>query len=259
VLIVHSEAGKRALIDRFHVPPAKIRVIPHGPYRLKSNVRPCAETERLEVLLFGSLRENKGIHLAIESVQSLAKKDVPVRLTIAGQVVNRKEEAYWARCRSLLDAACGAVRLIETFVPDEELAELFSNCHCFLLPYTTFSSDSGVAYMALANCKPIVATEAGGLGWLLENSRGGVCINEASVAGVSRALREALELGPACLERKGQIGADWVLNECGWARVARETREVYAELIPQLRASSEPVIARAEDAQPMLALKGAGL
>jgi glycosyltransferase involved in cell wall biosynthesis len=113
--------------------------------------------------------------------------------------------------------------------------------------------------MALANCKPIVATEAGGLGWLLENSRGGVCINEASVAGVSRALREALELGPACLERKGQIGADWVLNECGWARVARETREVYAELIPQLRASSEPVIARAEDAQPMLALKGAGL
>jgi glycosyltransferase involved in cell wall biosynthesis len=253
VLVVHSEAGKRTLIERFQVRPASIRVIPHGPYKLKRRVRPCAEANRLEVLFFGSLRENKGVHLAVESVQALAREGMPVRLTIAGQVVNRKEEAYWKGCRARIDPACDAIRLIEAFVPDEDLAELFSQCHCFLLPYTTFSSDSGVAYMALANAKPIVATGAGGLGWLLENSRAGIRIAEASVAGVANALREALEIGPANLERQGRMGAEWVLAECGWPRVARETRELYAELIPQLRKASAP----GEDV-PEMAFEGAG-
>jgi glycosyltransferase involved in cell wall biosynthesis/peptidoglycan biosynthesis protein MviN/MurJ (putative lipid II flippase) len=251
VLIVHSNAGKRLLLEQFQVSPDRVRVIPHGPYELKKKVRPCNEEDRLEVLFFGSLRENKGLHLAIESVQTLAREGLPVRLTIAGQVVNRNEEAYWARCRALIDGESAAVRLIETFVPDDGLAELFSHCHCFVLPYTTFSSDSGVAYMALANAKPIVATDAGGLGWLLENSRGGVRIAEASVAGVSVALRQALEMGAANLERQGRMGKEWVLAECGWPRVAHETQAVYAELIPQLKANPAPL----EDVSEILAFE----
>ena len=248
VLIVHSEAGKRTLVEKFDVHPKSIRVIPHGPYELKKKVRPCAEPNRLEVLFFGSLRENKGLHLAIESVQTLAAEGVPVRLTIAGQVVNRNEEAYWKRCRALIDPASSAVRLIENFIPYEDLADLFSNCHCFLLPYTTFSSDSGVAYMALANAKPIVTTEAGGLGWLLENSRGGIRIAEASVAGVSEALRQALALGPANLDRQGRVGSEWVLRECGWPRVARETQDVYSELSPPV---AEPRVSTSSTPCPM--------
>jgi glycosyltransferase involved in cell wall biosynthesis len=254
VLIVHSEAGKRLLLEQFRVGPDRVRVIPHGPYELKKKVQRCKEEDFLEVLFFGSLRENKGLHLAIESVQTLASEGVPVRLTIAGQVVNKKEEAYWARCRSLIDRESAAVRLIETFVPDDGLAELFSQCHCFVLPYTTFCSDSGVAYMALANAKPIVATEAGGLGWLLENSRGGIRIAEASVAGVSSALRQTLEMGAADLERKGRMGAEWVLAECGWPKVARETQAVYAGLIPQL--GEGPALPG--DVPEMLVFQGAG-
>jgi glycogen synthase len=254
VLIAHSEAGKRTLVEMFQVRPEKIRIIPHGPYELKQRVRPCAEAKRLDVLFFGSLREDKGLHLAIESVQTLAREGLPVRLTIAGQVVNRKEEGYWTRCRALIDSAPDAISLLKAYVPDEDLADLFSKCHCFLLPYTTFTSDSGVAYMALANGKPIIATDAGGLGWLLENSGGGVRISEATVAGVSDALRRALALGPANLERKGRTGADWVLTECGWPRVARETRQVYAEFIPQLHKGAALI----EEPLETLAWQGVG-
>lgn len=235
VLIVHSEAGKRKLMEAFSISSTKIRVIAHGPYELKKKISACPESGRLEVLLFGSFRENKGLHLAIEATQQLAREGVALRLTIAGQVVNRKEDAYWQRCRKLIDSASTAICLKEGFVPNEKLADLFSSCHCFLLPYTTFSSDSGVAYMALANAKPIVSTDAGGLGWLLENSGGGIRIAEATVPGVIATLRQAVELGPDILERMGRAGAQWVSDECGWRKVARETREIYQEFIPQLK------------------------
>jgi glycosyltransferase involved in cell wall biosynthesis len=237
LLIVHSSAGKQALTESFRVAPEKIRVIVHGPYELTKTVHPCAETKRLEVLFFGSLRENKAPHLAIEAVQQLVHEGMAVRLTIAGQVVNRKEEEYWEGCRAQIDQESAAVQLIQGFVPDEDLAELFSNCHCLLLPYTTFSSDSGVAYMALANAKPILSTGAGGLGWLLDHSAGGIRIETADVAGVAAALRHAVAMGPAQLEAMGQKGADWVLAECGWPHIAMETRKAYAEFIPQLAAA----------------------
>lgn len=239
VLIVHSEAGQRTLTEAFHISPAKIQVIVHGPYELGHRVQRCSEKKRLEVLFFGSLRENKAPHLAIQAVQQMAKQGVAIRLTIAGQVVNRKEEAYWARCRTLIDPQSGAVNLIEQFIPDQELPQLFSNCHCFLLPYTNFSSDSGVAYMAIANRKPIVSTGAGGLGWLLEQSQGGIAIAEANVEEVMAALHLAVDAGPERMEQMGRAGAEWLLANCGWKRVAGETREVYAKWLPEVLPEAE--------------------
>jgi glycosyltransferase involved in cell wall biosynthesis len=253
VLIAHSEAGKRTLVEQFQLPADKIRVIVHGPYQLNKALRPCSETDRLEVLFFGSLRENKAPHLAIQAVRQLAVEGVPIRLTVAGQVVNRKEERYWEGCRKLIDNQSPAIRLLERFVPDEQLPELFSKCHCFVLPYTNFSSDSGVAYMAMANGKPIISTGAGGLGWLLNQSHGGIEIAEASVESVASALRLAADLGPAQLERMGRTGAEWVLTNCGWPKVARETRAVYARWISELWISELSTDLTAVKAAPDLA------
>jgi len=227
VLMVHSESGKRTLIGHFPRVADKIRVIPHGPYQLDVALPPMPQSVDLEVLLFGALRENKGAHLAIEAVQQLRQEGVPVRLTIAGGVLNRKEQGYWDRCRKLIAAYPEPIRLLEEFIPQERLPELFANCHCFLLPYTQFSSDSGVAFMALANGRPIISTRAGGLESLLESSGGGLPVEQPTAAAVAAALREAVKLGPEHLDRLGRAGKAWVLEECGWPKVASQTRQVY--------------------------------
>ena len=190
---------------------------------------PAPHSEYLEVLLFGALRENKGAHLAIEATQLLHCQGLPIRLTIAGSVLNRKEQGYWEACRKLIAACPQPVRLLELFIPDEDLPELFGACHCFLLPYTSFSSDSGVAFMALANGRPIISTKAGGLGSVLEKS-GGLAIEQPTTAAVATALERAVRLGPEALEKLGRAGQAWVLEECGWMKVARQTRQIYEEL-----------------------------
>jgi glycogen(starch) synthase len=233
-IIVHSEAGKRTILDTFGQSSAKVKVIPHGPYDLGTGVLPMPKSEHLEVLLFGAVRENKGVHLAIEAVQQLHREGVPVRLTIAGSVMNRKEQGYWIRCQELIRQNPEPIRVIDEFIRDDKLAELFAGCHCFLLPYTEFFSDSGVAFMALANGRPIISTKAGGLKALVEASNGGLLIEQPSVDAIADALRRAVNYGTEHLNRLGRAGSAWVLQECGWPKIACETRRVYEALLKRL-------------------------
>jgi glycogen synthase len=241
VLIVHSEPGKRALEQQFKQGASKIKVIVHGPYELGAGHISMPKSEYLEVLLFGALRENKGPHLAIEAVQQLYREGVRVRLTIAGSVLNRKEQGYWTRCRELIGNCPQPIRLIEEFIPHGRLPELFGRCQCFLLPYTQFFSDSGVAFMALANGRPIICTRSGGLEWLLDASGGGMTIEEPTVEAVAAALRAAVSLGPDRLDQMGHAGRAWVLEECGWPKVARETRHLYAKYLKPVGEVNLPV------------------
>jgi glycosyltransferase involved in cell wall biosynthesis len=227
-IIVHNEVGKRTILEEFRESRAKVKVIAQGPYELGAGTLPLPESEYLEVLLFGALRENKGAHLAIEAIQQLYKEEVPIRLTIAGAVLNRNERNYWERCQELIRRCPQPIRLIEGFIPDEQLPDLFASCHCFLLPYTQFFSDSGVASIALANGRPVIGTRAGGLGALLQASNGGLVIEEASAEAVANALRQAAILGTQQLDQFGREGRTWILRECGWPKIARETIQVYS-------------------------------
>ncbi len=227
-LIVHSEPGKRALIEHFGQKSHKISVIAHGPYDLGSGPLPMPDSDCLELLMFGSLRQNKGLHLAIAAVQLLHEEGLAVRLTIAGDVPNAHEQDHWDDCVRLIARNPEPVRVFQEFVPDDKLPQLFGACHAVLLPYTQFYSDSGVASMALANGRPIIATQSGGLGVLMESANLAVTIKEPSVAAVAAAIREALKLTVAGLALRGMSGAEYVNVWSGWDRIAAQTCAVYS-------------------------------
>jgi glycogen(starch) synthase len=238
MIIVHSESGKRTILENFRIAPQTVKVIAHGTYELGIDPAPMPASERLEVLLFGALRENKGAHLAIQAVQRMHREGTAVRLTIAGAVLNRKEQRYWNYCRTLIEANPDPINVLEGFVPDNKIPEIFAGCHCFLLPYTSFYSDSGVAFLALPNGRPIISTKAGGLGELLTSSGGGIAISSPTIEAIVEALSKAKDMGPEGLDQLGRAGAAWVLRECGWPKVARETRRVYESLYEEQLISS---------------------
>lgn len=229
-VIVHSDAGRRTLTKEFGLPADKLAVIAHGPFSLPTHSKAALPADRLNVLLFGALRENKGIHLAIEAVGNLAKQGVPIRMTIAGETPNGKEEAYWSICEKLLAESAAPIELQKRYIAEQEIPELLAQAHCVLLPYTTFSSDSGIAALALSNSKPIVATSSGGLGELLRAAELGITIGEPTVAGVEEALRVAWSAGPEELARLGRNGANHLLENCSWRLAAQKTGALYREL-----------------------------
>ena len=232
-ILVHSQAGKRTILDHFAVNSNKVEVIAHGPYELGQGVLPMPASGRLEILLFGALRENKCPHIAIRAVQNLTEKGKSVRLTIAGRVLNRKEQAYWNGCRTLIERRPEPIRLMEGFIPDTELPALFASCHCLILPYENFHSDSGVAYMALANGRALLTTPAGGLGQMIECSQGGLLIESATVESVEKTILKAIGMGTDALGELGSNGTQWVLRECGWPKVSEQMCAVFESLSAQ--------------------------
>lgn len=166
VIIVHNEADRRLLIENFGQPSSKVSVVPHGPLSAGSFLPFSGHSASLDLLLFGSIREDKGIHLAIEAVRGLNERGRRVRLTIAGAVANARETEYWDRCKSLIAQAGDCIRVEERFIADGELPGIIGRCHAVLLPYTGANSESGVAALALGNKRAIIARNVGGLSTL---------------------------------------------------------------------------------------------
>ena len=248
-IIVHNTQGKEVLLREFHQQERRIAVIPHGPYS-----EPADEDsgyprfDCLRLLAFGSIRENKGLHLTIEAIQKAGfASRIPVRLTIAGQVQNAAEEQYWRTCKQLIAAQPDGIEVIESHIADDAVGPLLARHHAVVLPYTEFFSESGVAALALSHRRPILATAAGGLSELIERGACGIAIESASAEAVAQAVLKAIQFGPERLRQMGVTGSEFIRRERSWDFIALQTAGVYSELVKRNpEASLQPDAADSE-------------
>jgi glycogen synthase len=228
-LCVHHASAGRQLSDSFGIDPAKTLIIPHGTYRMVDHPLPFPAGTPVTALVFGTIRENKGIHLGIEAVQELRRAGREVRLVIAGRPY-ASEADYWRSCVEKIARQPEGIEVIDRFVDDKEIVEIMRNVHLLLLPYTDFNSQSGVAVLGLSNGRPLVATDVGGISEILRHGQTGLVINEASVRFVREALDSALDLGVERLEEMGVCGFEFVNQELGWDNIASRYLRWYREL-----------------------------
>lgn len=230
LIVVHNHRAKELIAASFGQKPSKIVVVPHGcATRSPDQIRPCASPV-LELLMFGSIRENKGVDLAIAAVRLINEAGPKVRLTIAGAVANARERHYWNSCKSAIGPNEEGFCVMERFIPDHEVPALLERCHAVLLPYRNFESESGVAAVALAHGRPILATGEGGFAELLAHGDFGVPISSPTANCVEAAIREALSRGSSELARMGLRGLAWAQAERSWEAIGKQTRGLYREI-----------------------------
>lgn len=224
LIVLHSGAAED-LLREFGIARHRIAVIPHGTFQLCDAPVPMPENGEITALLFGNLRRNKGIALAIEAVQKLRGHGVPIRLRIVGSP-SRKERTYWEKCKAKIATRPEGIEVREEFVLDQEIAQELQRCHFMLLPYSDFGSQSGVASLALSNGRCIVATRAGGLGELV-SSEMGLEIERATVNDVASALERAMRLGTDGLTELGLRARAIFSENYSWASIAVQHLRVY--------------------------------
>jgi glycosyltransferase involved in cell wall biosynthesis len=221
-VVVHSDYGRRQLVQALSLDPAKVHVIHHGAFEhLTRQPDEQALPDELRhvsgpvVLFFGLLRPYKGIETLLDAWRGIDGAEL--------WIVGRPRMPF-----EPLRALSGpGVRLHPKFVTDSELPAYFRRADIVVLPYsrTERFDQSGVLATALAFGKPTVLTDIGGFG-------------EVAATGAARlvapddpgALREALRdlIGNAAeRERMAVAAAAAATGPYSWDEAAARTLAVY--------------------------------
>jgi glycosyltransferase involved in cell wall biosynthesis len=160
-LFVHSDSlcqSLSAFLGSRHPP---IFVTPHGVWKTtgpSEEEDPAELVQRRHLLIFGVIRENKGVLNLLRALKLLPE----FTLTIAGEPRDAKHLADIQAMASSLPS--GQVRLREGYVTSKEMGDLFQAASLVVLPYTSFVAQSGVLHDALAFRRPVVVTDVGAMG-----------------------------------------------------------------------------------------------
>jgi glycosyltransferase involved in cell wall biosynthesis len=176
-VIVHSAAIRDELPGFLH---ARTHLLPHVNYQLwaREKSEPRGDGPFV-VLFFGRLLRYKGLEYLLEAFRQLDPQKF--ELIIAGE--------------GDLSEYCieGAnIRTLNHFIPDDEMAGLFNTAHVVALPYLS-ASQSGVAYMAFAFEKPVIATRVGALADVVVDDTNGYLIEPRSAEALAAAIERIAE------------------------------------------------------------------
>ena len=153
-----------------------------------------AERRRLgdpdvSLLFFGAVRPYKGLDIALEALAEL-DRSADVKLVVAGRFWEDRH-AY----EKLVDrlGIRARVEIRDGYVANDDAALAFSAADAVVLPYRT-ATQSGVAQLAFAYGKPVVATRVGGLPAAIAHDRTGYLVPPADAAaladGITRVVSE---------------------------------------------------------------------
>lgn len=170
-IVVHSNAIADALPD--FIPRARVHIVPHVNYRLWARATtPPPAVPPLNVLFFGRILPYKGLDVLLDAFRRLDPARFHLIIAGGGEV-------------PALTAP--NIEIDNRFVTDDRLPGFFQRAHVVALPYHA-ASQSGVAQMAFAFGKPVVATNVGALPDIVHDGENGLLIPPGDPAALAAAL-----------------------------------------------------------------------
>jgi glycosyltransferase involved in cell wall biosynthesis len=224
--VVHSDWDKERLCAKFTLDPAKVTVIPHGPYSMKKGgepkdipsegaVRPDhgGEDEEVTILFFGTIRPYKGAEDLVDAFDRLQRNgSIRWRLIVVGETWEG-----WHLPGKKIRASPFAedIEFVNRYVSDAELPGFFNRADIVALPYRRASA-SGPLHLTMQRGLPVVVTDVGGLSEAAADYSGTVFVPPADPDALADGIVSALALRSSSH-----------IDVHTWER----TRALYAELI----------------------------
>ncbi|MGE2835572.1 glycosyltransferase family 4 protein [Mycobacterium sp. SMC-4] len=192
-----------------------------------------ARTGPAELLYFGRLEYEKGVHDAIAALPRIRRTHPGTTLTVAGDGTQLKFLQEQARKHRVLKATTFIGRLEHS-----ELLDLLHRADAAVLP-SLYEPFGIVALEAAASGLPLVTSSAGGLGEAVIDGVTGLSHAPGDVAGLTDAVRAVLD-APEAAQLRAVAARERLTAEFAWHTVAAETAQVYlaakrAERRPQPR------------------------
>ena len=220
-LIACSTSMADEIAELFGPGLAEITIIPNG---IDSTRWPFAtrkpHTGPAELLYFGRLEYEKGIHELITALPRIRRTHPGTTLTIAGDGTQQDWLVELARKHKVLKCVRFAGR-----AEHEQLLALLHRVDLAVLPshYEPFGI---VALEAAAAGTPLVTSDVGGLGEAVIDGRTGLSFPPRDVAALADAVRAVLD-DPAAAQRRAVAARERLTSDFDWHTVAVRTAGVY--------------------------------
>jgi glycosyltransferase involved in cell wall biosynthesis len=217
-VVVHSEYGRRQLVERLGLPSTKVHVIHHGafiPGRPGSLPPELVDDGRPVVLLFGLLRPYKGLDILVRAWAGIEG----AQLWIVGRPMME------------LPPMPADASLVARFVGSGEADALLRRADVIVLPYTRTErfDQSGVLATALGAGRPTVLSDIGGFSEIA--AMGAARLVAPGDADALHEALAALVADPKLRERIGAAALSAASGPYSWDAAARATLTLYEAVI----------------------------
>ncbi len=140
------------------------------------------------LLFFGYIRKYKGLDVLLKAMPGLLKLDSTLKLLVVGESYD--EISLYKDMIVELNLE-DSVKLINRFVPNEEVGKYYAAADLVILPYRS-ATQSGILNVAYGFGKPVLVTRVGGLMESIDEGKTGFIVEpespEAIVKGVEKYL-----------------------------------------------------------------------
>jgi starch synthase len=163
----------------------KIDVIPHAIFSFYDQFTQSAPPTRepRSLLFFGRITEYKGIDVLIRAFRMSQHRRPDLELRIVG-------EGDMRPYRHLLNDVDN-VTVVNRWVDDAEVPEIFQSTDIVVVPYTS-ASQSGVIALAASFGRPVIATRVGAISEQIEDGESGLLVQPGSAEALSSAIDRLL-------------------------------------------------------------------
>ena len=174
--------------------------------------------ESKSILFFGRISPYKGIHILLEAMKSLHQIYPEVKLIIAGSGEYYFDKTEFER----LDY----IDFRNRYIPNGELAQLINESLFIVCPYTD-ATQSGVIMTSYAFCKPVVASNVGGLSEMVIDMVTGILVEPTDTVDLQNTMITLISNQNLLEAMEVNIKTHFYYGYKGWRHISRNLCEVY--------------------------------
>ncbi len=175
--------------------------------------------QSLTILYLASLTQRKGIFTLLEAFEIINTKLPNCQLKIAGK--GEQEEAIINKIKEM--SSKNQIELLG-MIKREDIPTIMNNCTVYCLP--SYGEPFGIsAIEAMACGKPIVATNTGGLGYLIDE-KGGIKVKPKDVNALANGLLKIL-MSETLQTEMGKYNRQQVEEKYDWEKIIDQLESIY--------------------------------
>lgn len=203
----------------YNIKPSDVLINSLGVYdNIHAFIKNDWEVKNNNVLFFGRITPYKGVEYLCEAMTKVHSVIPDATLTIAGGGGFYFDISAYDKLPF--------VQIKNYYISMEELARLVFECSIVVCPYKE-ATQSGVVMTSFSMCKPVIATDVGGLGEMVEHEKCGLVVASCD----SDALADAIILmlsNKEKMERMASIIKEkYFLGEKSWSSIVDKYVEFY--------------------------------